>query len=160
MIRKPMNRRQHPIPRRGFTLIEVLGTLGILLALGVSAVVILGDITEIGVRTNEDRQGRISIERLAQTFRDDVHHAAEIEISDDQSMRTLATGSTSIHYELQQSPPAVFRRVIESDSKTARDLFPLPSKCRPTVAIDGKHVLLRLNSGQDSQRLVIEASQP
>jgi len=54
--------------RTAATLVEVLGTLSVLLVLGVSAASILGSITQVGVASNRAMQGRASVERLAKVL--------------------------------------------------------------------------------------------
>ena len=146
--------------RKGFTLIEMLGTLAVLLAVGVAAVSILGAVTEIGVSTNENRQGRISVERLAAVLRNDVSRAVDVDLSDDGTMLNLTTAGASVHYQSQQSPPAILRRVVRSDSKTAHDRFALPSNCNPAAMVEEDRVVLHLSGASKSRRLLIEASRP
>ncbi len=74
--------------RIGFTLIEVMGTLSVLLAIALAGAGMLGRVTRIGLERKKADQARVDIARLAAEFRADVHATDEIDLGD------RASGST------------------------------------------------------------------
>ncbi len=157
----PCRRKSVRISQRtAITLIEVLGTLSVLLVLGLAAVSILGKVTDIGVRTNLARQGRASIERLAPLFRDDVRHAQQINLSQTDGSIEIVRGQQQVQYSWRNRPATIFRRVTQAETQSSVDRFTLPDPCRPACFIDDDIVSLRLSAEGQPQPWMIEVRRP
>lgn len=149
--------------RTATTLVEVVGTLSVLLVLAVSAVGILGSITEIGVRTNHAKQGRSSIERLAKSFRDDVHEARDVDLSQQQSLVMLKTDTATVLYEWDADQHTIRRTVSDGENRLAVERYQLTDRCSPEVSVNDERVTLALTSGAPTiglQPWIIEARAP
>ena len=144
--------------RPATTLIEVLGTLSVLLLLGVSAAGILGSITEIGIRTNNAQQRRGAIQRLADSVRRDAHQARRAECEQGWPMDLIMAGAT-VRYDWNAPSHSIQRTVLGQNSPQAFDRFRLPDRCSPRVSIDGGRVIIVLwESESAGQPWIIEAS--
>ena len=132
--------------RSATTLVEVVGTLSVLLVLAISAVGILGSITQIGTRTNHAKQGRSSIERLAKVFRDDVHAASNVDPSQQDCLVELTTDAGTVRYEWDEDQHSLQRAVMDGEKRLAVDRFQLTDRCSPKVSVDGKWVTFVLAS--------------
>jgi hypothetical protein len=147
--------------RNATTLVEVLGTLSVLLVLGVSAASILGSITQVGVLSNRATQGRASVERLAKSFRQDIHQASEISLSDVPSAIDLSTDTETVRYQWHEKLGSFRRTASEGETQLSIDTFELPDDFQPVISVTDDLVVLRLNAGdgagQKGRRWVIEA---
>lgn len=147
--------------RNATTLVEVLGTLSVLLVLGVSAASILGSITQVGVRSNRALQSRASVERLAKAFRQDIHQASEISVSDVPLAIDLSTDSVTVRYQWHEKLGSIRRTASEGETQLSIDTFELPDDFQPVISATDEMVVLRLNAadgaGEKGQRWVIEA---
>jgi hypothetical protein len=138
-------------------LVEVLGTLSVLLVLGVSAAGILGAITEVGVRAGSANQGRASVRRLADALRRDTHRATRVEASDAWPL-DLITGSVTVRYQWNAPTRCIRRTVTEGQTQRAVDRFRLPDHCDPQVSTSDERVTVVLCRGGQTQRpWIIEA---
>ena len=156
--------------------------MSVLLVLAVSAASILGSITEIGVRNLRARQGRVSIERLAGVFRDDVHQASRIDVPatrssgdspaaetpaddtslDDALLVQMTFGKETVHYRWDARQHAVTRIASEGEQRRSSDRFPLADGCNPELSSRDGIVALVLKQGPNAklkQPWVIEARQ-
>ncbi len=152
---RPAIDRSH---RHAITLIEVIGTLAVLLVLAVSAASILGGITEIGNRDGNAKQGRATVERLAKVFRDDVHLASEVTLADDQWPLLLTTDAGPIRYEWHDDSHSIGRTVGDGDQPLFRDQFRLTDFCDPRVVVDDERVTVVLHDTPPRNPWIIEAS--
>jgi YD repeat-containing protein len=146
--------------RNATTLIEVVGTLGLLLLLAVSAASILGAITDVGLRDSRARQGRASVERLADMFRRDVHDAQNITLTEDRWPIDLSTENGAIRYEWDELGRSIRRRVSREDVRLGVDQFQLTAGCDPRVSVSDELVTVLLNPGQTTSPWIIEARRP
>ncbi len=148
-------------PRNGTTLVEVLGTLSVLLVLGVSAASILGSITQIGVRSNRAMLSRASVERLAKVFRDDIHQAGEISVSDAPVAFALSSGPLTVRYQWNEKRFWFRRSVSEGEKQLSIETFDFSDDVRPGISVTDDLVTLRLNDEdldrKMGRRWVIEA---
>ena len=140
---------------------EVLGTLSVLLVLGVSAASILGSITQIGVRSNRAMLSRASAERLAKVFRDDIHQASEISVSDAPLGFDLSTGPLTVRYRWNEKQFWLRRSVSEGEKQLSIESFDFSDDVRPGISVTDELVTLRLNdediAEKTGRRWVIEA---
>jgi hypothetical protein len=147
--------------RNATTLVEVVGTLSVLLVLGVSAASILGSITQVGVRSNRAMQSRASVERLAKVFRRDIHQASEINASETPLTLDLLTDSVTVRYRWHQKLGSMRRTASEGETQLSIDTFALPDNFQPVISVTDDLVILHLNdedsAGEKGQRWVIEA---
>lgn len=154
----PHRLARRPWCRRGTTLVEVLGTLSVLLVLGVSAAGILAAITEIGVRTGAAKQGRASVQRLAEVIRRDVHDAASVEDTDAWPL-DLIDGDVSVRYQWDAQTHCIRRTVTDGQTQKGIDRFVLPQPCDPQVSTNDQMVTVMLRQGGQTQiPWIIEAS--
>lgn len=130
--------------RQATTLVEVLGTLSVLLVLGVSAASILGAITQVGVQSNLATNRRASVERLAKHFRNDVHHAQELSVVEAPLTLDISIGSQTVHYEWRESSGSIWRRVSEGETQVSIESFELSGGFQPGVSLTDDVVTLRL----------------
>ncbi len=150
-----------PQRRNASTLVEVLGTLSVLLVLGVSAASILGSITQVGVRSNRATQSRASVERLARVFRQDIHRAREINASDTPLRLDLSNDSMTVRYQWHEKLSSIRRTASQGETQLSIDTFDLPDDFQPVISVLDDLVVLRLNDGdsvaEQGRRWVIEA---
>jgi hypothetical protein len=145
------------VNRRATTLVEILGTLSVLLVLGVAAAGMLGAITEIGVRANTAKQSRGSARRLADVIRRDVHDAGRVNASNAWPL-DLITGNVTIRYEWNAPTHCIRRTAKEGQTQQAVDRFQLPDHCDPRVSTSDERVTVVLWDGGQTQRpWIIEA---
>lgn len=157
-----MNANTTARPRTATTLVEVLGTLSVLLVLGVSAASILGSITQVGVTSHKAMQGRASVERLAKVFRRDVQQSSEITAATEPLTIDLTVESMTVRYRWHEDSRSITREVSEGEQQLSTDRFTFPQELRPDVSISESLAVLRLSEGpvakQTGRRWVIEAS--
>lgn len=148
--------------RKATTLVEVLGTLSVLLVLGVSAASILGSITQVGVRSSRAMHNRASVERLAKVFRQDVHRASEKTASDTPTAVDLSDDSVTVRYQWNEKLSSIVRTVRENQKQLSIDTFELPDDFQPVISVADELVVLRLNDEDNAKakgrRWVIEAT--
>lgn len=154
--------------RTGVTLIEVLGTLSVMLILAVSAVTLLGAITNIGKRDGDNRQSRANIARLASEFRTDLHHTDSMSLSDDETeLRILLRGERassngsgatpdlvdgkphtltySFHRPTQSAGHEIRRTEKDADQQIVRvESYTLIPRHAPSLQVDDEMVTLLL----------------
>jgi len=142
----------------GFTLIEVIATVALLLILAVSTVGILSAVTEIGVRHGKARQARASVERLAKIFRSDVSEAEDVVIAESQWPLELRSPRAIVRYDWDAEKQTFRRsRQLASTKQDQVDRFLLPENCNPAVSISDRRVTLEINSPHLKSRWAIEA---
>ena len=154
--RKPVG-----LARSGFTLIEVIASVALLLILAVSTAGILSAITDIGKQNGRSHLARTSIDRLSQLFREDVRGANDLVIPESRWPIELRSTTSIVQYDWD-SKKKTFRRSrrrVESDDANATqvDRFLLPEDCQPRVMNEGRRVTLELQSPQLQSPWAIEA---
>ncbi|TWU32569.1 hypothetical protein [Novipirellula artificiosorum] len=140
--------------RSAITLIEVMGTLSVLLALGLAAASILQGVTEIGQARNQSNQVRSSVRRLVNQLRTDVKNASEITVVDEALPITIRTPESEIRYTFDTGSHEMRRVVFRSEPgqstlASAAESFSLPHSREPTVSVDDDFVTVDL-LGQDA----------
>ncbi len=145
--------------RTATTLVELLGTLSVLLVLGMTAASLLSKVADIGTQSNQARQGRASIERLATEFRRDVQQASELQLPADHSIE-ITTPSQTIRYSWEEDPTIIRRSVTRAGKTPELDQFRLPADCQPSCQQTNGIVSLRLGNDNQMQPWIIEVKQP
>ena len=151
-------RRDRSIERRATTLIEVIGTMSVLLIFGVSAASILGAVTDLGHRTSRAQQTRQSIQRFAQVLRNDVRESTEVRSEQEDWPLVLMSGNTIVEYQWHQSRNELGRVVRKDETRLESDRFALTEKCRPELAMTERFVRVVLYQGRESW--IVEARKP
>jgi YD repeat-containing protein len=158
MMPDPRKHNRKIVTRAAITLFEVIATLSVLLVLGVSAANLLGAITDIGARTAQRQQGRASIERLAASFRRDVHNAGEVTLRDSHWPIELKTAAATIRYEWDDQASLIERRASAGETRLAVEQFRLPDRCNARISLSQEIVTLVLSDDEQTQPWIIEAS--
>ncbi|MFK8114866.1 MAG: hypothetical protein AB8B91_21875 [Rubripirellula sp.] len=149
--------------RRGITLPEVIGTLAVLLVVAVSAVKILGWVTDIGAENNRKRQDRISVERLAAVFRQDVRQSEDVKLRDGGwplellGKQTKDSDSKQISYDWNQQTFSIQRLVMQNNQRLAIERFEFSDRFSPRVEASDEMVTLLLRD-HGTMPWVIEVS--
>lgn len=151
------DRRHTP---HGFTLIEVLGTLSVLLAIAVASTSMLGTVTGVGLAGKQADQARTDIARLATSFRADVRQAARTTVGHAGTSIDLAIGDQLIRYQFLADAPSVIRRRIDSGETKSIESFSLTQRCRPQFELQDRQVKLRLTAENARDPWIIEAVRP
>ena len=154
----PSRRARTALERSATTLIEVIGTLAVLLVLGVSAASILGSITDIGAGTNRAKQGRVAMERFAKVFRGDVHDARQVMPTDNHWPLQLSMGATSIHYDWDQRTNSIRRRSSDGEKQLTIDRFQFADRFEPRISVSDQTVTVVLKEGKKTQPWIVEAT--
>lgn len=154
--------RKRCFQRSGFTLIEVIATVALLLILAVSTAGILSAVTDIGKRNGRAHLTRTSIDRLSHLFREDVREADDLVIPESQWPMELRSTKSIVQYDWDPKKQTFrrSRRMAENDdAKTAQvDRFLLPDDCQPRVTHEGRRVTLELQCPQLQTPWTIEAN--
>jgi YD repeat-containing protein len=158
MMPDPRYHNRKIVTRAATTLFEVIGTLSVLLVLGVSAANLLGAITDIGARTAQRQQARASIERLATSFRRDVHNAGEVTLRDNHWPIELNTATATIRYEWNDQTNSIERTASGGEKRLAVEQFRLPDRCNARISLSPEIVTLVLRADEQTQPWIIEAS--
>lgn len=154
---RPSRRRPTSKRRAAITLVEVLGTLSLLLILGVSAAKLLDGVTEIGARAAHRKQMRASVLRLAETFRLDVQSARNLKFNDDHWPIEMTTAGATIRYDWDRQAHAIQRSADNGQKRVGVEQFRLSDQCEPSVAVSGELVTLVLTEGERKHPWIIEA---
>jgi type II secretory pathway pseudopilin PulG len=130
------------------TLIEVLGTLSVLLVVATAAAGILGTITEVGVRSSDAREARASVVRLAKLFRDDVIAASNVTQQEKGWPLELVRGDDTVKYDWEPNESSIARSVYRNEQRAVIDHFRGSSRFQPRVDVSEDRVALILREGQ------------
>jgi hypothetical protein len=136
----------------------MVATLSLLLVLGVSAARLLGAITDIGIQTARQNQGRASVQRLAKSFRLDIHDADNVGLRDNDWPIELSTAGTTIRYEWNEKTTSIQRWVSDGETRLAVERFQLPLRCVARISLSPEFVTLVLRDGELAQPWIIEAN--
>lgn len=151
--------------RYGLTLIEVLGTLAVLLVLAVSAVHILGYVTQIGVQNNDSWQDRNTVQRLAGIFRSDVRSAADVNNSDDGTWplnlmfdEQSDQSDQEVLYDWDEKTLSLNRLVKQNNERLAFERFQFSNRFTPRLEVTDQMVTLIVKESTDTAPWRIEVS--
>ena len=136
--------------RDGFTLIEVLGTLSVLLAIALAGTSMLATVTKIGLANKQANQARADIARLAAMFRTDVHAAEMAETSADGQALDLSVDGEMIRYQIDEPSRRIVRKRIEANKQGPLEWFRISDHCQPAFAVGDRQITLRLTT-QDAR---------
>jgi len=153
---------------QGFTLIEVIATLSLLLVVAVAAAGMLGSISEIGLRYRHSQEEQMAVRRLATQFRKDFMPSTKV-VSDpgDWPLR-LALPSKMIEYHWDASANRVVRLVrtresndapgqlTEQETLTGTEMFQLSNRCEPRLLFEKDRLLMILRES-DATNWLVEA---
>lgn len=146
--------------RSGYTLVEILATLGVLMVMGLAAAKLLGSVTDIGLRTSKNKQARVTAERFAQQLRKDIAVANQATVSDDGASIDVQTDSHDVHYVVL-APNHCIDRVAKKDGKqVSQERYALTDRCTPVFSTDQKLVRLQLMPESQLTQWTIEAVMP
>ena len=143
--------------RLGFTLIEVIGTLSVLLAIALAGVGMLGSVTRIGLERKQADQARVDMARLATKFRADVHEADEIGLDDRGQWIDLTIGDQVVRYQFHSDSQVIVRRRTDLNERSPIDSFGMTERCRPGFDVQDRQVILRLTAEDARNPWIIEA---
>ncbi len=151
------NKARQNHPRRGTTLVEVLGTLSLLLAIAVSAVSLLSTVSNLRERSKRSSQSRTAVDRLATKLRNDVHGASELKVADDGLSLAISQASESIEYRFDRDTNS-FRRQVDEPKQT--DSFELAEDVLPEISIkDGLVTFSLRKTSRGGPVWIVEAQQ-
>jgi prepilin-type N-terminal cleavage/methylation domain-containing protein len=146
------------LARGGYTLIEVLATLSILLLIAITAVSMLNTVTALGLSGKQNAQQRVDVGRLAARFRADIYRSDDINLDNENHTIDLSTAGGLVRYRCQFNPTAVTRERVEPTGGKSFERFPLTTRCEPTFSTAGNLVVLRLTPADARIPWVIEAT--
>ncbi|MGB7346231.1 MAG: prepilin-type N-terminal cleavage/methylation domain-containing protein [Pirellulaceae bacterium] len=146
--------------RCGFSLVECMATLSILMVLGLSAATLLAKVTQIGVQTNQDKMSRQMVVRLSRQLRRDIAESSSVDLSDDGSKLQVKLSDQTVTYETRRKPAAVDRSVSTDENVTAVEQFGLPVRCEPLFSQTDQTVDLRLTASEQLSPWIIQAVKP
>ena len=142
--------------RCGYTLIEVLAVLSIMLLVAVSAVRMLDAVTDLGINTKQNAQARRDVERLATQFRGDVSGGGEIMLTD-RRFSILRPDGQMVSYEIREDLDVVVR--TEFDSRKARkatESYAIAVHCAAKFTESPEQLVLQL-SDREGMPWIVEA---
>lgn len=114
--------------RRGHTLVELVAVIGASMAIMGITVALIHSTFDAERSLRRQLAARQAVERLAESFREDVRSAGEATLGSDPPRCTLdGEGGTSIVYRLEHAQ--VVRETLGEDKPTASVAFPLPRRC-------------------------------
>ena len=142
---------------RGVTLIEVIGTLSILLAIGVSTATIMSAVTKVGRRGNASVQQRDAIKRFATQLRTDVHQANEFESSAEGWPLQLRGSDFEVRYELHTEQGSLRRTRLESDQVTSVESFEFGKERQITLQTSENQVTVVIDTESAAYPFIVEA---
>ena len=145
--------------RRGFTLIEVIGTLSVLLAIALAGTSMLATVTRIGLANKQANQARADIARLAIQFRGDVRNAQLDQMHEDSQAIDLSIGDQVIRYQFDPQAQVIVRKRVDSGQEPPLDFFTLTQRCHPVFAVENRQVILRLTEPDARDPWIIQAVQ-
>ena len=113
--------RRAKIVRRGTSIIELMGMMGLLMVIGATTYRSLGNIT----RANQDRQARrssrLEVERFANAIRQDERISNEVFVSD--RAFEFSDQERQVRYRWGDDTSIVFREVLVEETLQAVDRF-------------------------------------
>ncbi len=145
--------------RQGFTLIEVIGTLSLLLAIALAGTSMLATVTKIGLANKQANQARADIARLAIQFRADVRNAQLDQLHEDSQAIDLSIGDQVIRYQFDPRTQVIVRKRVDSGQEPPLDFFTLTEHCFPAFAVQDRQVNLRLTEPDARNPWIIQAVQ-
>ena len=149
-----------PRTRRGMTLIEILAVISVLMAIGISAAGILGQLTDTAVDAKTAQQFRDSIRRLSVTLREDVRQAESVDIADEGRSIDLNSRSVSVTYRWDEGAAELRRQSSAASAVTRFERYPWPPGRAPLFEQQDRLVSLKLHRGPASLAWLIEAKLP
>ncbi|EMI16314.1 hypothetical protein RMSM_06762 [Rhodopirellula maiorica SM1] len=144
--------------RRAVTLIEVIGTLSVLLAIGISATTIMSSVTKIGRRGNALVQQRQAIERFAAQFRADVHQANAVQSEAEGWPLKLQDDDVAVRYEFSAEQGALRRTQLKSNQVTSVESFEIGKERKIALQISENRVTVSIDTDPSSYPFVVEAA--
>ncbi len=146
--------------RQAITLIEVLGTMSVLLVIAVAGVSMLGSVTKIGLENKHANQVRVDIARLAAKFRNDVDAADMANVNQSGQLLELLIGDDTVRYRIDLESRRIERMTIDSGQQGAPDWFRITANCRPEFSVDDGIATLRLTAKDARHPWIIEVVSP
>lgn len=147
----------------GFTLVEMIATLGTLLLLAIAATNLLASITDIGLQHRRSLEQRRAVVRFAEVFRMDIHQAASVEATDGLWPLRISVGDQMVEYSWNRQSNEM-RRIQRSLAKSdatdifdSADVFALSDQCEPTLAISEDLVTVLLRHSERTGPWIVEA---
>ncbi len=122
----------HPIPlslkfqskrrqRRGTTIIELMGLIGLLMATAMAAYRSLGTVTRLSHQNQIHRLHRTEIDRLARIFRSDTGNATKVDIQG--HVVDLVGDQGDVRYEFRHSDSSLYRTQSTGTQAVSVDRF-------------------------------------
>lgn len=133
--------------RNGITLIEIVSTLALLLALAVTSAGMLSTVTKIGRSGGDARQLRRTVSDLADQFRSDVRSSEKVEISSEPAGIMVRGGEQTIRYAWDSDSSTLRRTESIEDEVTAVEQFVLSEQCDPQFSVTDERVSLSIKTG-------------
>ncbi|GAA5506046.1 hypothetical protein [Novipirellula caenicola] len=146
-------------PRRAVTLIEVIGTLSVLLAIGISAATIMSSVTKIGQRGNTSVQQRQAIQRFATQFRADFHQAIAVQSQPEGWPLELQSDDFGVRYDFSAEQGTLRRTTLKSNQVTSVESFEIGTQRKPTLKTDENRVTVSIDTEPSSYPFIVEAVQ-
>ncbi|WP_372722553.1 type II secretion system protein [Novipirellula sp.] len=145
-------------PRYGVTLIEVIGTLSVLLAIGISSATIMSSVTKIGRRGNASVQQRNAIQRFATQLRTDVHQANELPSSTEETWPLQLIGSDfEVRYQWNAEQGSLRRTRLESGQVKSVESFEIGKERNAALRIRESQVTVVIDTESASHPFMVEA---
>jgi prepilin-type N-terminal cleavage/methylation domain-containing protein len=115
--------------RQGFTLIEVVAVIAMLSVLFAMSAVIIQFLLRSDQTVSQQAVLELTLLKLSQQFRDDVHAATTVGTDEPQppdALELLGTAPTSIRVKYQVDGEKLIRELMEGDHAVNREVFRLP----------------------------------
>ena len=147
--------------RNGFSLVECLATLSVLLVLGMASASLLSSVTEIGLQANHNKMARSMIERLALAIRFDVSIADSIEVTNEGKRLKIMQNDMIVEFVVIDEPISIRRESANTKDKKAsvtNEQFVLTNRCVPVFSESDTFVQLRLTHDGQPNPWIIEAA--
>ena len=155
-----MNNYRTSRRRTGFSIVELLATLSLLLLIAITGVSMLSTVTEIGLKNRNRTQIRLDVARLASRFRADVHTAQKVALGKQTKSIELTLNDRVVRYRFDGRIPAMIRQCQMPSQPNQFDQFGLTRQCDPEFSTKGRLVTLRLTAGDSRNPWIIQAVRP
>lgn len=142
--------------RRGVSIIELVGTMGLLLVIGATTHRLLGNVTRASQESRMSRAGRLELERLAASVRQDGRSATSVKLGNE--MILLRSSNQQVRYQWKQGQPIILRQVLVDDKPAAVDRFKLRVGTTINASVfqkdsDQVRLSVQLSGGESANRL-------
>lgn len=147
----------------GFTLIEVIATLSLLLVVAVAAAGMLESISEVGLRYKHSLQERGAVRRLASVIRKDSLLSTDIVSDQGDWPLQIVLPSRTVQYQWDAAKNRVVRllHARESDGSSGKllgtEMFQLTDQCEPRFIVQKERLVLFVRESNATANWVVEA---